>query len=272
MRINIDKYCILKIVKQNGDLLNENNTTQIKCSGKNLDIINKNRIYYNNEFDKIIKAISKKNNIECISENFFQAFDGDAKIAHKLWNLRNEVDSKIGILIIPDTLSYFYNITNDKMNENVIVKVFTFRNDIFMSYLGLSYDYNSIFNNNIMRYDEINSFDSIENDSNYNITYPAQIVISFLLFKTYADIEYKLIDGIKQKKSIVNGEKIINGTELPIEYIDSTWFVTLIHTEGFKVSGHFRLQPYGKGLEKRKLIYINEFEKIGYTRKAKIDI
>jgi hypothetical protein len=158
------------------------------------------------------------------------------------------------------------------MNENVIIKVFTFRNDIFMSYLGLSYDYNSIFNNNIMRYDEINSFDSIENDPNYNITYPAQIVISFLLFKTYADIEYKLIDGIKQKKSIANGEKIINDTELPIEYIDSTWFVTLIHTEGFKVSGHFRLQPYGKGLGKRKLIYINEFEKTGYTRKAIIDI
>ena len=40
-------------------------------------------------------------------------------------------------------------------------------------------------------------------------------------------------------------------------------------SDGFKVSGHLRLQRYGEQKSKVKLIYIDEFEKQGYTRTAK---
>ena len=272
MKINIEKYNILKILKYGIDFLNEDNSFQIKCVEKNADIIKKNRLYYNKEFDTIVKTISKKNCIECISTNFFNAFDGNFKVSDKLWKLRNEVESKKGILMIPGSISFFYNIINDKTKENVISKIFTFNNDIFVSYLGLSFDYISVGNNDLMAYDGECTFYSSEKDPDYNISYPAQIVISFLLFKKYAEIEYKFIDGIKNKKSYINGEKIINNTELPMEFIDSSWFTTLIKTGGFKVSGHFRLQNFGKGLINKKLIYINDFEKTGYLRKAKIEM
>lgn len=50
---------------------------------------------------------------------------------------------------------------------------------------------------------------------------------------------------------------------------DSKWYTKICNDESFKVSGHFRLQPYGDGT--RKLIWINEFTKNGYHRKATID-
>ena len=50
---------------------------------------------------------------------------------------------------------------------------------------------------------------------------------------------------------------------------DSKWYTEICNDEAFKVSGHFRLQPYGDGT--RRLIWINEFTKNGYHRKATID-
>ena len=50
---------------------------------------------------------------------------------------------------------------------------------------------------------------------------------------------------------------------------DSKWYTEISNDESFKVSGHFRLQPYGDGT--KRLIWINEFTKNGYHRKATID-
>jgi hypothetical protein len=48
-----------------------------------------------------------------------------------------------------------------------------------------------------------------------------------------------------------------------------TWYTTLVKSDSFKVRGHFRLQPFGSTKAQRKLIWINEFMKNGYTREAK---
>jgi hypothetical protein len=61
MKITVEKYSILKILKQKIDFLNENNSFQIKCIEKNADVIKKDRIHYNREFDMIRKVISKLN-------------------------------------------------------------------------------------------------------------------------------------------------------------------------------------------------------------------
>lgn len=94
-------------------------------------------------------------------------------------------------------------------------------------------------------------------------------LICLINFLKYADIEVKQLPSNRQ---IFDGVtcKYNNKSKYPIEIIDSTWFTTLIKSESFKVRGHFRLQPHGHGLTKKKLIWINDFQKEGYTRKAKI--
>jgi hypothetical protein len=52
--------------------------------------------------------------------------------------------------------------------------------------------------------------------------------------------------------------------------VDSAWSKTLIKSDGFLVSGHSRMQPVGEGSKYRKLIWIDTFEKEGYTREAKM--
>lgn len=87
-------------------------------------------------------------------------------------------------------------------------------------------------------------------------------------FKEFAEVETKFIGANKTVKEI--GCKYVNDTKLDITYLDSKWFTNLVKSEGFNVRGHFRLQPFGEGLKQRKLIWINDFEKSGYTAKARI--
>lgn len=60
--------------------------------------------------------------------------------------------------------------------------------------------------------------------------------------------------------------KIINSLPVPITVVTSKWNITSIRTEGFNVSGHFRMQPYKTGT---KMIWIDPFQKHGYVRHAK---
>ena len=90
------------------------------------------------------------------------------------------------------------------------------------------------------------------------------------IFLKYADVEVVTVYG-KQRKVLPDKSDVIeNKSGLRIKYIDSRWLREIIRTEGFKVRGHFRLQPMKDedGEWTRKLIYINEFEKHGYHRRA----
>lgn len=91
-------------------------------------------------------------------------------------------------------------------------------------------------------------------------------VIAFLCFKKYAEVSEKVIK--KKSGSEAFNFKYVNNTNKNITVMDSTWFTTLIQTEGFNVRGHFRLQPVGEGRKERKLIWINDFQKNGYVREA----
>lgn len=86
--------------------------------------------------------------------------------------------------------------------------------------------------------------------------------------------------------------KIINSTRLNIEQdltfkerierkktntyniiqVDTLYDESIKSINPFSVSGHFRNQPYGDGREKNKLIYIDSFMKMGYTRRATKEI
>lgn len=68
------------------------------------------------------------------------------------------------------------------------------------------------------------------------------------------------------KKSLDN---LLNESKFPITIVNSRWNTTSVRTEGFDVSGHFRLQPCGEGFNKTKIIFIEPFRKLGYIRKSK---
>lgn len=92
-------------------------------------------------------------------------------------------------------------------------------------------------------------------------------LLYMVIFMRYCEVETKVVNAGKKGDHV--GTKYINETDQAIEIVDSTWFTTIIRSEGFGVKGHFRLQPY-PSLNTKKLIYIAPFEKKGYTRKAKV--
>lgn len=90
------------------------------------------------------------------------------------------------------------------------------------------------------------------------------------LFLKYADVEVINIYGNQRKTLPDKSDVFENKSGVRVQYIDSRWVREIIRTEGFKVRGHFRLQPIKDedGEWTRKLIYIKEFEKHGYHRRA----
>ena len=94
-------------------------------------------------------------------------------------------------------------------------------------------------------------------------------ILLLMYFKKYAQVE--TVESKARTKIHAQGCKYLNETDLDIEYLDSKWFTSLVNSKGFKVGGHFRLQPKKKeGEWTKELIWINDFEKKGYNRKAGI--
>lgn len=94
-------------------------------------------------------------------------------------------------------------------------------------------------------------------------------LICAINFLKYADVEDKKIKANSKEKGI--DCKYINTTNSDIHYITSNYIHNLYVQGAFKVRGHWRLQPKKKDGEwTKELIWINDFEKHGYTRKAGI--
>lgn len=94
-------------------------------------------------------------------------------------------------------------------------------------------------------------------------------LIAAINFLKYADVEDKEIKANTRQKGI--DCKYINETKSDVHYITSHYIHNLYVQGAFKVRGHWRLQPKKKeGEWTKELIWINEFEKQGYTRKAGI--
>lgn len=98
----------------------------------------------------------------------------------------------------------------------------------------------------------------------------SDITVDFILLLTfikYCDIETKVLQPKKKLREF--GVHYYNETKQTIKVLDSTWFTNLVKSDGFKVRGHFRLQPYGTGMSRKKWIWINDFTKDGYASQAK---
>ena len=95
-------------------------------------------------------------------------------------------------------------------------------------------------------------------------------ILTYLCLRKWAEVEIAEVKTLV-KKEVKNKKKTIVVIEDGLSYFtfDSKWYTEVCNDNDFNVSGHFRLQPYGDG--SRRLIYINEFVKHGYHRKALID-
>lgn len=93
---------------------------------------------------------------------------------------------------------------------------------------------------------------------------------TLMTFMEQCEIETKVVESNKKYKT--NGTKIYNDTKQSITFLDCRWFTELIRTTPFLVSGHLRWQPCGEGNKKRKLIWVDSYEKKGYHRRATKEI
>jgi hypothetical protein len=96
-------------------------------------------------------------------------------------------------------------------------------------------------------------------------------ITDLMIFKTFlkhVEVETKIVNGKKKEKHL--GEKYVNETDYKVQILDSPYFTTISRTEGFGVSGHFRWQPYGPGMSQKRLQWISDYVKEGYTRTATI--
>lgn len=102
-------------------------------------------------------------------------------------------------------------------------------------------------------------------------TSPFLNLIPLLVIYFFSKIETHVIQDGKNRKVVIDKDKYLNETQVPVKIIDSKWFTNIVRSEGFAVRGHFRLQPKKvNGEWTKELIWINDFEKHGYTSKARI--
>lgn len=90
--------------------------------------------------------------------------------------------------------------------------------------------------------------------------------IRIMIYLYLSELEFEFLPA--GRKSISNGKKVVNKSKLDVTLVDSKWNTQVIRGDGFDVNGHLRLQPYGEGRNKTKLIWIDKFRKHGYTRHA----
>lgn len=97
-------------------------------------------------------------------------------------------------------------------------------------------------------------------------------IMQVLTFVELGDIEILEVQGGRNNGGKRDIDKITNTTKNTVYVVDSTWNKIIIRTDGFAVRGHFRLQPCGKNMADRTLIWISAFEKHGYKRTPKASI
>lgn len=110
----------------------------------------------------------------------------------------------------------------------------------------------------------------IENCMEVNLRDYIDMVLDYLCLRQWAEVQLgKITTSIKKEVKRNKKTQIVTETGLDYYMFDSKWYTEISNDESFQVSGHFRLQPYGDGT--KRLIWINEFTKNGYHRKATID-
>ncbi len=108
-----------------------------------------------------------------------------------------------------------------------------------------------------------------QNTSDDGIIQKFDLFVKCLMFVEFTDPEMVTLPPGGKHGTQKQG-KFKNETTNKFIIVGSKWNWISIRTDGFLVRGHFRWQPCGIKNQDRKLIFVDGFEKQGYTRKNKI--
>lgn len=211
-----------------------------------------------------------------LADTIFERIDSDNKVRQRLWPLIDELPSQGGIVLFQKGGQYLYRIC-DVVESCIFLEDST----LFPQTPPLG---SRFFTTCLLGRDVLCGFECgfiyqgqayvSDTHSIYLLTSDPGQFISFvgttLLFLRFAEVETKIVGPATGRRAHVNHCKYLNESNLNVQVVDSRWFTTLIRSEAFAVGGHFRLQPHGEGNKQRKLIWISDYQKQGYTRQAKV--
>lgn len=212
-----------------------------------------------------------KENIFVLSKPFSEAYHlGKDKILQSE-EIILSTESTSGVFIIDDLTLCFKVVNNEDFIQVIYIAfnkevLFSFCN--YVAFTDAEKNEEQIKKNNSSSW--ISECESIEQGMTRELAIMSWMghVMGLINFMKYAEIQTKnLLPNDKVKDQFC---KYRNDTKSKIKIINCTWFTTLVKSDEFKVRGHFRLQPFKEnGVWSKKLIWITEFKKTGYTAPAR---
>ncbi len=198
-------------------------------------------------------------------------------------NVISEKFAKSAEIASKSLLPLFYDVLESNKEEIIISGTFIYKKNIVMCYINSKTKEVALFGFTQSGCLYAFSLPTIDNMS-YSwhspyffkgqeevITGILRYVICFSMFKAYATVETEVVNLNKKIKPAEENEPLYNAIPFPVTWLNCNWFTNIIRSQGFGVRGHFRLQPIKvNGEWTRELIWINPFQKNGYTRKATI--
>jgi hypothetical protein len=211
------------------------------------------------DFLEALKSIHKQVDRKYYLTNTFKSslLQAYPKISEKKLHY-NYIPSGCGIIFTDNGFSLYLSNPTDKKLK---LAIYGFTKDVLTTY--------GIVDNDNNFYGIAASLD--ENGNPINDTERLASYLDSTLLALYfienCEIEEKIIKPNEKHRE--NGNKHFNESKSDIIFLDCKWFTDLIREAPFRVKGHLRWQVCGEKKTKRKLIWIDEFEKAGYVRKNK---
>lgn len=205
-----------------------------------------------------------KTNIRFITKPVYEAWQKNEGKIVEFIGKRSEQGIKYGIHIYKDagitTVSYFFmNLSNDEY----FLLNFTNNSLTFANFIATNEEGKKVIRTYNPLLDSEELAKMMKRPPNTNDIMDIQLEIDYLI--THMTIEPKFL-GPRAKLHEQNC-KYENHTNHSIEIIKSNYLYDLQKSGAFKVSGHFRWQPYKDG--EKRLIFISDFVKTGYTTKLR---
>lgn len=249
------------------------------------------------QYESVYDIISSRN-VEYYSDYVLEKMENNEFLSEEnkekcILNLNPDM----GIIIKNKDLEYFYHVEDCKDETNIVKKGFIHISSIKKMNLPkekekISYREENGYNGYILYFSSSLYFEislSMEEDDIIDVRLVSsdkptvekpffildkenseifKTVMNCLIFKQMIEVDSVVVNKKSNPKQKLGKQVYQNKTDIDITVIDSNWIREIIRTESFGVRGHFRLQPYGEGMKKRKLKWIKPFVKKGYHRRA----
>lgn len=103
---------------------------------------------------------------------------------------------------------------------------------------------------------------------NYSVDIIEHKAFALLCFVFLSDVITKEISP-NSKSGTQKSGRVLNDTSHKFIYVNNDWNTVYVRSSGFTVSGHFALRWIGKGRNERRIVFIEPYQKKGYTRTVK---